>query len=294
MRKMMKKQTVKDESLLPGLCAIARGAGRIIMQVYNEAAQNSAAMQTEIKDDQSPVTVADKLSSRYIEQALQKLTPGIPVVSEENATDFACGSAREFWAVDPLDGTKEFIGRTGGFAVNIALLRDNVPVAGAVYSPVHDTIYFTATGQPAWQQTGSAAPVVMKTRDALKQRGGLTTLFNKTHADPALYAAQRARMAGRGVTLPEEPQIIPGLPRNLQVAAGTADLHVVTGKDATLQGGGGYVWDNAATWLLVKNAGGEMRRLSDGQPLTFETVRERMPSYVTIGDRKLGQKLFPA
>jgi 3'(2'), 5'-bisphosphate nucleotidase len=290
---MSKKQQHNDQDLLPVLRAIARGAGAIIMDIYNKAAADDAALGTAIKDDASPVTVADKLSSGFIERSLRRLTPDIPVVCEENATDFAPGSARAFWAVDPLDGTKEFIGRTGGFAVNIALLRDNVPVAGVVYSPAQDTIYYTAKGLKSWRRTGTDVPVELHTRPALKRPGGLTTLFNKTHADPELYARQRARMAARGVDLPADPQIIPGLPRNLQVAAGAADLHLVTGKDATLQGGGGYVWDNAANWLLVKNAGGEMRRLSDGKPLRFDTVRERMPSYVTIGDRRLGKKLFP-
>src|SRR5690606_10096718 len=104
----------EDLSMLPVLRAIAREAGKIIMTVYNDAAGNDSALGTEIKSDHSPVTVADKLSSGFIGRSLRRLTPSIPVVCEENATDVDYRTTPAYWAVDPLDGTKEFIGRTGG------------------------------------------------------------------------------------------------------------------------------------------------------------------------------------
>lgn len=285
-------QAAADRALLPALCATARGAGAIIMDIYNRAASNDNALGTEIKADNSPVTIADKRASAYIERRLSALTPAIPVVSEENAITLDHHRAPAYWAVDPLDGTKEFIGRTGGFAVKIALMRANIPVLAAVFSPAQDALYYTATALPAFKQTGNDAPRVLTVRQA-PVAGDLTTLFNRTHADPALYAVQRAVLGARGLAVPAEPHIVPGLPRNLQVAEGLADLHVVTGKDPSLQRSGGYVWDNATDWLLLRNAGGAMRALTDGQDLRFGDVREKMPGYVSFGDKALAARVFP-
>ena len=283
----------KDKELLPVVRAIAREAGRVIMRVYNEAASNDNAMQTEIKADNSPVTVADKLASGLIGRSLKRLTPDIPVVCEENDITIDPATTPAYWAVDPLDGTKEFIGRTGGFAVKIALLRNNVPVLAAVFSPVQDTLYYTATGEKSYKRVGDQAPVELNGRRA-PRRGELTTLFNRTHADPAIYAAQRAALAARGLKIPENPHIIPGLPRNLQVAEGLADMVVVSGNDPTLQRSSGFVWDNATDWLLVRNAGGAMVRLTDGRDLRFDMpVREKMPGYATFGDRRAAARAFP-
>lgn len=278
-----------DIGLLPSLCAIAGNAGALIMGIYNEAAANDQVLGTTIKADNSPVTRADHLSSAYIEKALRALTPGIPVVCEENET--APGPDGTYWAVDPLDGTKEFIGRTGGFAVKIGLLRDNMPVLSAVCAPAQDTLYYTATGLPAFKQVAGGPPAILRTRTA-PRGGALTTLFNLTHADPALYDRERAALLARGLAVAAAPDPVPNLPRSLRVAEGLADVVVVTGKDETLQGSGGYVWDNT-DWLIVKNAGGAMIRLTDRQPLRFDTGRERMPAYITIGDKKLARKAFP-
>lgn len=281
-----------DLSMLPVLRAIAREAGRIIMDVYNQAAADGDVLGTEIKSDQSPVTVADKLASGFIGRSLTRLTPHIPVVCEENATDLDYKTTKAYWAVDPLDGTKEFIGRTGGFAVKIALLRENEPVLATVFSPVHDTLYYTGPDLPAYKKVGAARAVEMHSRRA-PVRGELTTLFNQTHADPALYTAKRAELIARGLRIPAQPDPVPSLPRNLRVAEGLADVHVVTGKDPSLTRSGGFVWDNATDFLLTRHAGGTIVNLTDGRTMRFEDVREKMPGYVTFGDAKLAKKVFP-
>jgi 3'(2'), 5'-bisphosphate nucleotidase len=293
MTEYTEKQRREDLSNLPVLRAIAREAGKIIMGIYNDAAANTGVLGTEIKHDQSPVTEADKLSSGFIGSSLSRLTPFVPVVCEENSTEIDHKNTPAYWAVDPLDGTKEFIGRTGGFAVKIALLRHNQPVLATVFSPAYDTLYFTAEGQPAWKKTGAAPAIAMQTRKA-PSRGHLTTLFNQTHADPAIYAARRAELTARGLHIPAMPDAVPQLPRNLRVAEGIADVHVVTGKDPSLQYSGGFVWDNATDYLLTKNAGGTIVRLTDGREMHFDIdPREKMTGYVTFGDKALARKVFP-
>jgi 3'(2'), 5'-bisphosphate nucleotidase len=112
-------------------------AGKEIMSVYT-----AGNYSVEKKDDNSPLTEADKRSHRKIVDILSEST--LPVLSEEGKTiDFNERSRWNlFWMVDPLDGTKEFIKRNGEFTVNIALIRNGEPVLGVIYAPVMDTLYF--------------------------------------------------------------------------------------------------------------------------------------------------------
>jgi 3'(2'), 5'-bisphosphate nucleotidase len=95
----------------------------------------------EFKDDDSPLTSADKASHKAISSLLG--STGIPVFSEEGKSipyDVR-SSFSEFWLVDPLDGTKEFIKRNGEFTVNIALMRNNIPVLGVIAQPVKEKLW---------------------------------------------------------------------------------------------------------------------------------------------------------
>jgi len=112
-------------------------AGNAIMQVYQ-----SKDFHIEIKEDNSPLTQADKNANDIINSFL--VLTEIPVISEENKqTHFDIRKNWEMcWVVDPLDGTKEFIKRNGEFTVNIALVKNGRPVLGVVYVPVTKTVYF--------------------------------------------------------------------------------------------------------------------------------------------------------
>jgi len=114
---------------------IAHEAGTEILKIYN----NASEMEIQIKDDNSPLTKADMAAHNHIAQELLKLTPSIPLVSEEGKRGNPLAS-EYVWLVDPLDGTKEFIKKNGMFTVNIALMKKNGarwnPVFGVVYAPV--------------------------------------------------------------------------------------------------------------------------------------------------------------
>jgi 3'(2'), 5'-bisphosphate nucleotidase len=113
-------------------------AGKEIMEVYN------TQFDVEYKDDNSPVTLADKKASDKIIDELKQFN--IPVLSEEGVHDsFEIRKTwNKLWIVDPLDGTKEFVKRNGEFTVNIALVEDNAPTLGVIFSPVFKDIYFAA------------------------------------------------------------------------------------------------------------------------------------------------------
>ena len=125
-------------------------AGAAIMEVYD-----SSDFGIEIKEDKSPLTIADKRANDIINSYL--LPTAIPIISEENKqTDYATRKEwQQCWVVDPVDGTKEFIKRNGEFTVNIALINKGVPELGVIYVPVTKTLYLAEVAT----QTGYKATV---------------------------------------------------------------------------------------------------------------------------------------
>ena len=141
-----------DEVLREGVIAIARDAGGAIMAVHE-----GDDFAVRAKADASPVTAADLAAHRCIVDGLARLTPEIPVLSEESAHTVALEQRRgwtRFWLVDPLDGTREFLKRNGEFTVNIALIEDGVPVFGVIQSPVSGAVWHGAPGQGAFHRDG--------------------------------------------------------------------------------------------------------------------------------------------
>ena len=123
-------------------------AGVKVLEVYNDP--NSDFM-IERKSDNSPLTIADKISHNVI---CEELTPlNIPILSEEGATiEYNERSAwRELWVVDPLDGTKEFIKRNGEFTINIAKVVNGVPTLGVIYVPVTGELYYGEEGMGSFK-----------------------------------------------------------------------------------------------------------------------------------------------
>ncbi|PLK59440.1 3'(2'),5'-bisphosphate nucleotidase CysQ [Candidatus Palibaumannia cicadellinicola] len=137
--------------MIKQIIELSRVAGNAIMQIYN----GDQPVVFNNKPDASPVTTADLAAHQVIVSGLQKLTPDIPILSEENPP---CWDLRQhwrcFWLVDPLDGTKEFLRRNGEFTVNIALIENSKPVMGVVYAPAMDIVY-AADNSNAWKVDAS-------------------------------------------------------------------------------------------------------------------------------------------
>ena len=129
---------ILNDKEIKDLIALSQDAGKAILEVYN-----SNSFVVESKEDDSPLTKADKVSHKIIEAGLNKLFPNIPILSEEGKeiplqerSDWV-----QFWLVDPLDGTKEFIQRNGDFTVNIALIENGEPTFGVIFVPVTGEVY---------------------------------------------------------------------------------------------------------------------------------------------------------
>ncbi|MBT8441322.1 MAG: 3'(2'),5'-bisphosphate nucleotidase CysQ, partial [Gammaproteobacteria bacterium] len=195
--------------------------------------------------------------------------PDIPIWSEESATiSFGTRSLwSEFWLVDPLDGTKEFIKRNGEFTVNIALIRDNRPVLGVVHVPVHDRDYYGFEGGGSFlaEKDGYPAPIsVHKPASAPKRVVG-----SRSHRGSSLesYLAN----LGEHIMVPMGSSL-----KLCLVAAGDADVYPRLGPTSE--------WDTAAAQAVVENAGGRVVDL-DNERLMYNTKADPLnPFFIVYGD----------
>ena len=250
------------DHLLEPVTALARTAGDAILEVY------ATDFDVQSKDDDSPLTKADLAAHRSIVEGLGRLTPEIPVISEESGLP-AFETRRqwpEYWLVDPLDGTKEFVKRNGEFTVNIALIRANRPVLGVVHVPVADKTYTGCDGLGAALREGDAAPTPI--RVAAASNAPIKVVGSRSHRsaglDEFLAAAGETEMVPMGSSL-----------KFCVVAEGKADIYPRLGPTSE--------WDTAAAQAVVEQAGGRVIK-TDGEPLDYNNKEAILnPWFLVIG-----------
>lgn len=134
--------------MLDKICQLARFAGDVIMNFYN----SKKYIKISYKSDDTPVTDVDREANNVIKQGLRLITPNIPIISEEENYDWnICKNWNDYWLIDPLDGTKEFLKKNGQFTVNICLIKNNIPILGVIYAPVSDVLYASYQNN-AWKE----------------------------------------------------------------------------------------------------------------------------------------------
>ena len=163
-------------------------AGEAILDVYR-----SGNFSVDMKKDQSPLTIADKNAHAIIATQLEE--SGLPILSEEGS-DIPYQERKAwdwFWLVDPLDGTKEFIKKNGEFTVNIALMHANIPVAGVIYAPYLEVLYFGSKETGVFK-VGKNEQVQLpffpdkQSIEELKQKEDLTIVASKSHLNEETVA----------------------------------------------------------------------------------------------------------
>jgi 3'(2'), 5'-bisphosphate nucleotidase len=252
--------------LIKDMTDAALAAGEAIMAVY--ACDFAVAR----KDDASPVTEADARAEEIILQRLAAAAPRVQVLAEESAHDARIDPARDFFLVDPLDGTKEFISRNGEFTVNIALVRAGRPVLGVVYAPALQRLYAGGVGLGAWRidDIGGLAPARRTIAVRPAPRDGIVAVASRSHRTPEtedlLAAIGVARFAEAGSSL-----------KFCLVAEGAADIYPRLGR--TME------WDTAAGQAVLEAAGGCVRVHPSGEPLAYGKSARGFdnPSFIARG-----------
>jgi len=250
--------------LLDELIATVKEAAKAILEVYN-----SDDFEVSYKSDQSPLTIADKRSHEIIETTLKKLTPDIPVLSEEGKTiDYSERKKwKRFYLIDPLDGTKEFISRNGEFTINIALIQDSEPVIGVIHVPVQAVTYYAMKGHGAYKQDkdGKTQKITVKTS---VDKDGLVVVASRSHpsqeVEDFLKKIKVKDRVSRGSSL-----------KFCIVAEGKADIYPRFNPT--------WEWDTAAGDCILREAGGKVVD-PKGKMLRYNKEFLKHESFVALGN----------
>jgi 3'(2'), 5'-bisphosphate nucleotidase len=238
------------------LITIAKKASDAIMEIY------SKDFDVEYKEDSSPLTEADIKANTIICDELKKLYPHIPIMSEEN--DIAPFSVRKNWSeyfcIDPIDGTKEFIKKNGEFSINIAYMKQNIPFMGVVYAPALDELYYS-DGQNSFKN-GTPLPY-------MKNSDSFVIATSKSHPSSKTYTyIQELQKTHKNTKL-----IYKGSSLKLcMVASGEVDIYPRLAP--TME------WDTTAADAIVRSAGFMVYEFDTNKPLTYNKKNLLNPRFV--------------
>ena len=239
-----------DAELVEALIAAAIEAGDAILAVRR------GGHGVEWKANSSPVTEADRAAEAVIMAHLAKVAPGVPVIAEEAASAGQVPeTGAEFFLVDPLDGTREFVRGGNDFTVNIGLVRAGAPALGVILVPETGKIFWGIAGKGAWR--GEVAGGVVGERRPIRVRpapdGPIAVVASRSHRTPETDAYIKRYEVGDLVSAGSSMKFC-------VVASGKADLYPRMGT--TMQ------WDTAAGDAILRAAGGKVVTL-DGQPFRY-------------------------
>ena len=250
------------EAMLERVVALAEQAAVGVCQIYRRH------FTVDYKEDKSPLTEADLFAHEMIREGLLRITPQLPMLSEESGDiSFEERKAWEtYWLVDPLDGTREFINKRDDFTVNIALIHRHRPVLGVVYVPVMQTCYVAALGKGARKRTAKGDEHTIQARNNAQGEPVIAVSISHTGATTEKFLGEIGKhsLIRRGSLL-----------KCCLIAEGKADFYPRFGKTGE--------WDTAAGQCILEEAGGTLTDFS-GAPLRYNTRQSLInPPFVACG-----------
>jgi len=259
-----------NNTLIENLKHLAVRAGTIILEVREKGTENAC-----LKLDESPVTLADLESNKVLCEGLRELSPNIPILSEEMKRDEYEERAKwsEYWCIDPLDGTKEFIKGSDDFTVNIALVVNNKPLLGIVYAPATKTLYWNDFHKAYKEQNGEVKEIYCKklTKDLVvsyseAHKGCVDKLIGEVGD---LFSSVTVKVAGSSIKI-------------CNVAEGVSDIY------PRLHGT--CEWDIAAAHAILLKAGGDIVTI-DRKPFLYNKPDLENPWFIAFGDETTISKI---
>ncbi len=241
----------KNSICIEQIIDIAHEAGKIILKIYNSDDYSQVE-----KSDFSPLTTADMESHNLIVRQLQKITPDVPILSEESAYIpwKQRKNWREYWLIDPLDGTKEFIKKNGEFTVNMALIKDHIPEIGVVHAPVFDETWVGEKDKFARKITQGRVKNIRTCPHRYGEKWRV--VGSRSHVGTSLNLFLEKL---------DDYELIPmgSSMKFCQVAEGKAHVYLRLGPTSE--------WDTAAAHAVVNSAGGSIIDLTTNKPLLYNT-----------------------
>jgi len=245
---------------------IIQKAGKAIMEVYK------SDFDIEVKDDNSPLTKADKDSHKIITKSLKKLYPSIPIISEEASlisTDERF-KWKKYFLIDPLDGTKEFIKKNGEFTVNIALIENNKPIMGIIHAPSENVTYWGSnlTGAKIFKDGQT-----INISTSHKRERNLKILVSRSHQSESLRRGLKRINKYYDIEILEIGSSL----KFCLLASGEVDLYPRFSPTSE--------WDIAAGQAIIESAGGYMSDF-DKKPIEYNCRENYIVSNFIVGYNK--------
>lgn len=252
--------------LLNSIEEIALKAGDKIMEIY------SRDFEVVTKEDASPLTEADLASHHIIKDALTALTPNTPLLSEESAKISweERKQWQEYWLIDPIDGTKEFINKNDEFTVNIALIRNGIPCLGVVFAPALTTLYSGISGE----EGGNAFKTLNGERSPIKcisWEPGTTCIAMGSRSHPSPETDEYLKQYGEFELTPAGSSL-----KFCKVAEGSAHVYPRFGPTCE--------WDTGAADAVLRAAGGKVINAETGEPVSYNAKESLLnPFFIAMG-----------
>tara|TARA_X000001036_G_C20609862_1_gene778541 strand:+ start:533 stop:1297 length:765 start_codon:yes stop_codon:yes gene_type:complete len=247
---------------IDNIIKIAKNAGKAILEIYSSTEES---INISYKNDNSPLTAADKASNDIICNELEQISRNIPILSEEGKhTDFEERKKwNQFWLIDPLDGTKEFINRNGEFTVNIALIDKGKPILGVVHAPVNNITWYT-DGEKSYKIENGISSIISVKTPNLNDK--IKVVSSRSHANNPklenyLNTFKKFELVKMGSSI-----------KICLVADGSAHLYPRFGP--TME------WDTAAAHAVVKFAGGNILNMENNKELSYNKSNLLNPEFL--------------
>lgn len=226
----------------------ATKASKAVMNVYNTEFSH------DLKDDDSPITKADLQSNQIIKDTLSG--SGLFVMSEEDRDDMGRLDHKKIWIVDPLDGTSDFVNKTGEFTIMIGLVEEKKPILGLICRPTTDTLFLAQKGSGAYKlQDNSWQRLAVSKTSELKKCKAVGSRFHLLEREKEFFAKLGvSSFESRGSSL-----------KVAEICMGLADLYLTT-TDKIKQ------WDTCASYCLITEAGGKMTDMY-GNDILYNTEK---------------------
>lgn len=239
---------------------LAKKAGEAIMEIY----EKDFAVYD--KSDASPLTEADLAAHHILVEGLERMTD-YPVLSEESSEEVKKERLNwsEYWLIDPLDGTKEFVKKNGEFTVNVALIQQGKPTFGVVYAPALKSLYVGDINEGAYKQEDGKDPEKITVREKPTQTRDYVIVGSRSHQSDEFKAFIQ--------DYPDADIISMGSSLKLcLVAEGKADIYPRLGLTCE--------WDTAAAHAVVEAAGGQVLNAETGKPLQYNKENLLNPFFI--------------
>ncbi|MBT8518750.1 3'(2'),5'-bisphosphate nucleotidase CysQ [Polynucleobacter paneuropaeus] len=215
-----------------------------IMAIYGQRDKGA-----HLKEDGSPVTTADLLANQLLVSALSRRWPQVPILSEESVNTFLSSDRPSvYWAIDPLDGTKEFIQRNGEFTVNVALIKNGIPILGMISAPAREQLYFGVVGKGLRKRQGmdwSAVVPLKQGFDITITSASIKIAVSRSHPSDELHSWAMQYQSVKQIQMGSSLKFC-------LVAEGAADCYPRFGPT--------HIWDIAAGEAILRSVGGSVLR----------------------------------